>query len=169
MESFLNHAKTELDVLWGKRKSQDEKTQYLTGEYFKWIQKKTKIISNEKEFSIPSDIQIQRGSVFWIDFGFNIDEEFGGKHPAIVLRKGSRTTIVVPLSTQEPTEEQLQSGIYVPIKKVYGFKDIPRWVNILNTTPISIQRYDFSSKPGNIKGWELDKLNESIKKSGLWR
>ncbi len=28
-----------------------------------------------------------RGAVVWIEFGFNIGNEFGGRHPAIIMRK----------------------------------------------------------------------------------
>ena len=74
----------------------------------------------------------------------------------------------MPLSTQEPTNDQKKSGIYVEIKKVWGFKNMTRWVNVLNSTPISIQRFDFASNKGNVKGADLDAINEAIEKSGLW-
>ena len=35
------------------------------------------MIINEKNFSIPDGTHIKRGDVYWIEFGFNIDEEFG--------------------------------------------------------------------------------------------
>jgi hypothetical protein len=43
-----------------------------------------------------------------------------------------------------------------------------RWVNVLNATPISIQRFDFSTH-GNVKGPVLDDINEAMEKTGLWK
>lgn len=169
MEEELKRAKTALDIYYELRKDEtDAKQRQLVREYFDWVKMKTEIIANEKSFVMPEGILIQRGDVFWINFGYNIDEEFGGRHPGIVLRLGSRTAIVLPLSTKEPTQAQMDSGIYVEIKRVYNFKGMKRWVNVLNAMPVSIQRFDFSSK-GNIKGWELDNITEAIEKSGIWK
>ncbi|ACV64574.1 transcriptional modulator of MazE/toxin, MazF [Desulfofarcimen acetoxidans DSM 771] len=122
----------------------------------------------EDSFTIPDGINIKRGTVFWVDFGVNIGQEFGGKHPAIVLRVGGNTAIVVPLTSQEPTDEQKKTELYVEVDKVYGFKNITRWCNVLNTMPVSLQRFDFNSFSGNIKGKILDRLNDAIKRSSLW-
>ncbi|KNY25017.1 type II toxin-antitoxin system PemK/MazF family toxin [Pseudobacteroides cellulosolvens] len=170
MEESLNNAKKSLDKFYEKYcTTDDNKRKLLACDYLKWITIKTKIIYNEKDFRIPENIQIKRGMVFWINFGYNIDEELGGKHPGLVLRIGGKTAIVIPLSTQEPTQEQLKSGTYVEIMKVYNFKNVRRWVNVLNTIPISVQRFDFNSSIGNVKGTELDNINAGMKKSGLWK
>lgn len=170
MEKCLDNAKNALDSYYMKCKSagDDHEIIKLAKNYFNWISKKTNIISNEKEFTIPEDIKIKRGSVFWVDFGYNIDQEMGGRHPAIVLRTGGNTAIVVPLSTKEPSKKYIDSGICVKIGKVWGFANMDRWVNVLNTTPISIQRFDFDSSFGNVKGKDLDNIREGMKKSGLW-
>jgi mRNA-degrading endonuclease toxin of MazEF toxin-antitoxin module len=172
MDNCLKSAKEELDSFHElKSVSQDAKEIELAKEYLTWVQKKTTMILNEKNFSLPEDIklwEIKRGSVFWAEFGYNIDEEFGGRHPALVLRRGGNTVIVLPLSTQEPTEDQKNSGIYVEIPKVWGFRNMTRWVNVLNATPISIQRIDFSGNRGNVKGPDLDNINKAMEKAGLW-
>lgn len=165
----MDTAKNSLDGFFNQKINEtEEKSKKLAAEYLKWVEKKTSLILKEKSFVIPPDVKIIRGSVFWMDFGYNIDEEYGGRHPGIVLRRGGNTAIVLPLSTQEPTPSQLASGVYVEIKRVYGFKHFRRWVNVLNATPVSIQRFTFGSEPANIKGPELDKINEAMEKSGLW-
>ena len=169
MKIRLTNAIQELEKFYDiKSKSNNEKEISLAKDYLAWVQQKTNMIINEKKFSIPDGTHIKRGDVYWIEFGFNIDEEFGGRHPGIVLRRGGNTAIVLPLSTQDPTNDQKKSGIYVEIKKVWGFKNMTRWVNVLNSTPISIQRFDFASNKGNVKGPDLDAINEAIEKSGLW-
>ncbi len=169
MKKYLEDAKNELEQFYNNKKDATGKTYDLACDYLDWVMAKTRIISNEKEFKIPDNIQIKRGMVFWINFGFNIDQELGGRHPGIILRVGGRTSIVLPLSTQEPTPDQVESGLYVRIEKVYGFAEMPRWTNVLNTMPVSIQRFDFNSAIGNIKGWELDKINDAMMNTGLWK
>lgn len=171
MKKALDSAKLKLDNYYETNKDlkEDSKEAYLVKTYFNWIEQKTDIISNEKDFSTPDGVDIKRGSVFWIEFGYNIDQELGGKHPGIILRTGGRTAIVLPLSTQEPSQAELDSGIYVEVDRVYGFKPMKRWVNVLNAMPVSIQRFDFSSKSGNVKGYVLDKIKDGMAKSGLWK
>ncbi|MHB1043343.1 MAG: type II toxin-antitoxin system PemK/MazF family toxin [Eubacteriales bacterium] len=136
--------------------------------FIKHLQNKTEMFIDEEIFQIPDGIVIKRGMVFWVNFGVNIGQEFGGKHPAIVLKVGGKTAIVAPLSSQEPTEKQKNSGTYIEVDKVHGLKNIKRWCNVLNTMPVSLQRFDFNSSTGNVKGYVLDRLNEGIKKSCVW-
>ena len=44
-------------------------------------------ISYDDTMLITRKILLKRGNVVWIDFGFNIGNEFGGMHPAIILKK----------------------------------------------------------------------------------
>ncbi len=144
-----------------------EKKIDLACDYFRWVRQKTQMIMDEDTFKEPKAADIKRGSVCWIHFGFNIGEEFGGKHPGIVLRKGRKTIVVVPLTTKQPTQKQLDSGTYVEVDKVFGFKKMNRWVNVLNITPVSIQRIDYSSNIGDVKGYVLDNITTAIMNSGL--
>lgn len=56
-----------------------------------WDGKKYKFsnsnISIEDTMLIAKYVILKRGNVVWIDFGFNIGNEFGGMHPAIILKK----------------------------------------------------------------------------------
>lgn len=139
----------------------------LAGDYFRWVKQKTQMIMDEDTFQESKAIEIKRGTVCWIHFGFNIGEEFGGKHPGIVLRKGRNTIVVVPLTTKQPTQKQLDSGTYVEVDKVFGFKRMNRWVNVLNIMPVSTQRIDYSSYFGDVKGYVLDNITTAIMISGL--
>lgn len=169
MDISLENAKIKLDEFYEENNAKTDKPYEIAKGYLDWVAQKTEFVKNEKAFTIPDGIVIKRGSVFWAELGHNIDEEYGGRHPVVVLRVGGKTAIVIPLSTQKPTDKQTASGIYAEITKVYGFTSMKRWVNVLNTAPISIQRFDFESNNGNIKGPELDKINAAMAKSKLWR
>lgn len=43
---------------------------------------------NSPEFIEKSKEYIVRGDVVWVEFGFNIGEEFSGRHPAVGNIKG---------------------------------------------------------------------------------
>jgi len=45
----------------------------------------------------------RRGCVVWVEFGYNIGVEFGGRHPAIILRNNRDSLLVAPLSSQVPS------------------------------------------------------------------
>lgn len=137
----------------------------LSASYVTWLLNKTNMVSDEKTFVVDPEKLPKRGEVYWIDFGFNVGSEFGGRHPAIVLRSSGGMVIVLPLSTQKPYPDQMKSGVYVEVDYVRNFKDCRRWVNVLNLTSFSLQRVDFSSNHGHVNGSVLDKINESIIKS----
>ena len=84
MKTRLTNAIQELEKFYDiKSKSNNEKEIALAKDYLAWVQQKTNMIINEKNFSIPDGTHIKRGDVYWIEFGFNIDEEFGGRHPGM--------------------------------------------------------------------------------------
>ena len=130
---------------------------------------KTKIIINSPKFLQKSKECIIRGDVVWVEFGFNIGEEFSGRHPAVVLKNGGKTLLVLPITSKQPTEKQLASKTYVELGKIYNFKAMRRWVNIFNINPISIERIDFTKKEGNIKGTDLDNISKAFLYSDLFK
>lgn len=145
----------------------DEEIIYTASLFLNWLSTKTNLVSNEDQFSKPDKINIRRGSVVWVDFGFNVGEEFGGKHPAVILRVSGKKVFVAPLSSQKPKNPQLPMYVKVGPNDVKRFKKIERWINVLNITGVSIQRIDFSSIPGSIKGSILDDISEAIKIAGI--
>ena len=64
-----------------------------TNNYYQWISTKTQYIIDEPSYVCDKEDKLTRGSVVWIEFGFNIGNEFGGRHPAIILRKTSSSIL----------------------------------------------------------------------------
>ena len=168
--NVLNTTKNTLDEYYDIHKDEDFSNKRNTPkDYLEWVDKKTKIIINSPEFIEKSKECIIRGDVVWVEFGFNIGEEFSGRHPAVVLKNGGKTLLVLPITSKQPTEKQLASKTYVELSKIYNFKSMRRWVNIFNINPISIERIDFSKKKGNVKGIDLDNISKAFLDSDLFK
>lgn len=158
--------KCTLEQLYSKTNLKDIDDRKRTSNYYDWLNKKTNIIINEKDYICNEKSKdIKRGSVVWIEFGFNIGNEFGGRHPAIVLRKTGNSIFVIPLSSQEPEEKK---NYHVKIEKVYNFKNMVRWVNVLKIQNVSLQRVDFDASIGNVKGEALNSINDAVKISHIF-
>ena len=168
--SILNNTKNTLANYYEIHKDENFSNKRNTPkDYLEWIDKKTKIIMNSPAFIRKSKEYIVRGDVVWVEFGFNIGEEFSGRHPAVILKNGGKTLLVLPITSKQPTQKQLDSKIYVELGKIYNFKTMKRWVNIFNIIPISIERIDFSKKKGNIKGIDLDNISKAFLESDLFK
>ena len=61
-------------------------------------------ISKEDAMLLTKKVLLKRGNVVWIDFGFNIGNEFGGMHPAIILKNFDNEIFVLPISSKKPKE-----------------------------------------------------------------
>jgi len=114
---ILNNTKNSLETYYEIHKDEDFTNKRNTPkDYLEWIDKKTKIIINSREFLQKSKECIVRGDVVWVEFGFNIGEEFSGRHPAVVLKNGGKTLLVLPITSKQPTEKQLFSKNYIELK-----------------------------------------------------
>lgn len=163
----LKQATCQIQKFIEKTNMDDNDDRKRTKNYYDWINKKTQIISEEKHFN-PNDEKynnIKRGSVIWVEFGFNVGAEFGGKHPAIVLRRTGSSIFVLPLSSQRPNKIK---PYHVKVEKVYGFKNLIRWTNVLKLKNISLQRVDIDASIGNVKGDVLNEINEAIKQTHIF-
>jgi len=170
MLNILNSAKSSLDNYYEIHKTADYSSKRNTPkDYLSWVDKKTKLIINSSSFLQKAEELIIRGNVVWVEFGFNIGEEFSGRHPALVLKNGGKTLLVLPITSKCPTEKQLASKHYIELGKIYNFKPMRRWINIFNIIPISIERIDFSKKKGNVKGSDLDKISKTFLESDLFK
>ena len=100
-----------------------------TVNYLEWNSLKTDIINTEKEFVLPNNIDdiVKRCNVIWVHFGFNIGSEFGGHHPAIVVRKMGNAVYVIPLDSGNIPEDKKDKGYLIPIRYVYNFQKMPRF------------------------------------------
>ncbi len=147
--------------------SQDGESKAKALNLIKWLNKKIKLVEREESFVVPPlyEIRVKRGYVWWMEFGFNIGYEFGGRHPGVILQRSSGIVWAIPVSSQRPTPEQMRQGIYVEIPVIKGrFEDIPRWVNVLTLMPVSEIRIDFSSASGYVSGSVLDQIREAMER-----
>ncbi|WP_160678771.1 type II toxin-antitoxin system PemK/MazF family toxin [Clostridium sp. C8-1-8] len=115
--------------------------------------------------SLAEALVLKRGSVIWVEFGFNIGHEFGGKHPALILKNISDGFVVAPLSSKKPKEIK---DYHVKVNRVDNFTvKKSRWINIHRIVPISMARVDFDSTIGKVRGEILDSISTAIKKCGI--
>lgn len=129
-------------------------------------------ISKEEIKLLAKKILFRRGNVVWIDFGFNIGNEFGGMHPAIILKNFENDLFVLPVSSKKPIEyvkiekdlyenkisedecKKMKDGIneIVQLNNIIGFKEITRWANITRMKKVSLLRFNFSGTIGRVDG-----------------
>ncbi len=139
-------------------------------------------ISKEDTKLIVEKILLKRGNVVWIDFGFNIGNEFGGMHPAIILKNFDNELFVLPISSKKPKEyirieqeckegkitfkelEEKKNKIteIVQLDSIYKFKNIIRWVNITRMKKVSILRLNFNGTIGKVDGKYMNEISEKI-------
>lgn len=158
-------AKAQIDKLYSSTNLEDNESRKRTNNYYQWVSTKTQYIIDEPTYVYDKEDKLTRGSVVWIEFGFNVGNEFGGRHPAIILRKTGSSIFVVPLSSQEPNNKK---DYHVKIDKVYGFKNMVRWTNVLKLQNVSIQRVDTSASIGNVKGYILNDINSALEKCHIF-
>ena len=140
-------------------------------------------ISKEDTMLLTKKVLLKRGNVVWIDFGFNIGNEFGGMHPAIILKNFDNEIFVLPISSKKPKEyKKLEQDYYnkkitleecekkkgqiteiVQIDNIYRFKDMIRWANITRMKKVSILRLNFNGTIGKVDGKYLSTINEKIR------
>ena len=87
-------------------------------------------ISYNDAMLITRKIVLKRGNVVWIDFGFNIGNEFGGIHPAIILKNLGDDLFVLPVSSKKPME-------YAIIDKEFEDRTVEDWKNTLDVNLIA--------------------------------
>lgn len=127
-------------------------------------------------------VLFKRGNVVWLDFGFNIGNEFGGIHPAVILKNFDTDLFVVPISSKKPpeyvkieqdltdkriTEEECQKQKkeiteIIELSKINGFRNMLRWARITRMKKISILRVNFSGTIGTLDGSDMNAIAEKI-------
>ncbi len=165
LDSSKEYLNTQIENLYAATDIENNKDRKRTHNYYEWLSAKTKLVMNEPSYVCDREAELVRGAVVWIEFGFNIGNEFGGRHPAIILRKTQSSIFVVPLSSQEPS---VKKDYHVKVEKVYGFKNMTRWTNVLKLQNVSIQRVDTKASIGNVKGAVLNDINDALKKCHIF-
>jgi len=140
--------------------------QDLIQKYYSVERKTTNFIANnllnidaQDKRILLHNLVLLRGNVVWVDFGFNIGCEFGGKHPAVILKNIGEVLIVTPITSGIITKPR---QFEVIIDKVYNFSIRDRYTNITRITPISIYRVDLHSPIGSIRSENLKAILEAI-------
>jgi len=139
-------------------------------------------ISYDEAMLITKKILLKRGNVVWIDFGFNIGNEFGGMHPAIILKNFDKELFVLPVSSKKPIEyliieknfedgniseeeckkQKEQVTEIIQLDSIIGFKEMTRWANITRMKKVSILRLNFSGTIGRIDGKYISIISKKI-------
>lgn len=139
-------------------------------------------ISIEDVKMLMKYVLFKRGNVIWLDFGFNIGNEFGGMHPAVILKNFDNDLFVVPISSKKPPEylkieqdlkdKKITDDEYqkrkdditeiIELSKINGFRNMLRWARITRMKKISMLRVNFSGSIGTLDGTDMDKIAEKI-------
>lgn len=117
-------------------------------------------IEYDDKYSMLHGLIFVRGNVVWIDFGFNVGCEFGGKHPAVILKNLGDNIVVAPL-----TSGTLESPrpFEVVINTVYNLPKRNRYTNITRILSVSTYRVDLSSPVGSIHSRDLTSIFAAMK------
>ena len=127
-------------------------------------------------------VLFKRGKVIWLDFGFNIGNEFGGVHPAVILKNFDNDLFVVPISSKKPPEYiKIEQDLkdkkitkyecqkrkeviteIIELSKINGFRNMLRWARITRMKKISMLRVNFSGTIGTLDGIDIDAIAEKI-------
>ena len=153
-----------------------------------YIFKENKYTFNNPKISVD-DVKLlmryvlfKRGNVIWLDFGFNIGNEFGGMHPAVILKNFNNDLFVVPISSKKPpeyvkieqalkdkriTEDECQKQKrditeIIELSKINGFRNMLRWSRITRMKKVSILRVNFSGTIGTLDGSDMNAIVEKI-------
>lgn len=139
-------------------------------------------ITDNDVMLISKKVILKRGNVVWVDFGFNIGNEFGGMHPAIILKNLDNELFVLPVSSKKPLEyikieneykenkisleecENKKKNIteIVQLDNIFGYKNILRWSNITRMKKVSVLRLNFSGSIGSIDGKYMNLISQKI-------
>lgn len=139
-------------------------------------------ISVDEVKKLMKYVLFKRGNVIWLDFGFNIGNEFGGMHPAVILKNFDNDLFVVPISSKKPpeyvkieqdlkdkkiTEEECKKRKnditeIIELSKINGFRNMLRWARITRMKKMSMLRVNFSGTIGTLDGSNMDFIAEKI-------
>jgi len=129
---------------------------YQSGDSY--IKKNVPIDYNDA-FSLLNNMILIAGSVVWVSFGFNIGCEFGGHHPAVIIKHLGKGLIVAPLSTgiKNPNNSR-----QIDVSKVYDFEERNRFTDVTRICPVSVYRVDLTSKIGNVHKTKLQEIKTAL-------
>lgn len=181
MNTLLNDVNSKLNEFVDNTNIEDEDDIKRTKNYLSALLSHIDAINRERNYVLTDeqDQILKRGNVVWVDFGFNIGTEFGGRHPAIILKriKQINQIVVIPLDSSsdipdtELKRENADFWVKILGDEIWGMTNQVRWVNVYNITQISDLRVDFFDNEGKLKYFSvdynvLDRIDEQIKRFG---
>lgn len=115
------------------------------------------ILNDKKVGNDNNDEILKKGNVVWMHYGENLGNEFSGFHPALILdvHKKSGDVYVLPIDSGK---KKGNSDYCVYINRIYGFKDMPRYVNLYRAQWLSVKRIDFNNRVGHIDKKLLEEI-----------
>lgn len=109
--------------------------------------------------NLVKNMIFKRAKVVWVDFGCNLGNEFGGIHPAVILKRSGDNLIVLPLSSGSASTK---GSFIVDVPLVYQFsKKIPRWTSVHRMRTIHPKRILFTTH-GSLPTNTMKLINEAI-------
>ena len=165
MENAYNKAVSSLRNFTDNTNKEDNEDVKRTINYLEWNALKTGIVESENNFSLTDEqlSLIKRGNVLWVNFGFNIGSEFGGHHPAVIIRKMGMGVYVIPLDSGKIPENKKDKDYLISIPYVYGLPKLPRHCNVYKMVCIDPRRFDFNGTYGNLHGKIMTKISNALK------
>lgn len=173
LNTLLDEVYEKLSNMVNKTDQENIKDVKRTRNYLSALSSHIDAIDREREFNLTNKQKgmMIRGNVVWVDFGFNIGTEFGGRHPAIILRVTSnyKSVLVLPIDSESSAPETMEARknkeYWYKIDHVNGMKKMTRWANVYRTIEISSIRIDFSaSTKAFIKYDVLEEIDRLIEK-----
>lgn len=127
-------------------------------------QRNSSVISANDSTLLFKALYLSSRNVVWVDFGFNIGSEFGGRHPAVILKNLGEVLIVAPISTNQNAVQASNTVITFTPQEIYGLPSLRnRFTNITRITPVSLIRVDLDSPIGSVKTQKFNEILQKIK------
>jgi mRNA-degrading endonuclease toxin of MazEF toxin-antitoxin module len=122
-----------------------------------WIIKWSRYLRLESTFKPEYIPRYKRGDIVYVDFGFNVGNEYGGIHYAAVLEvhnhKGNGNIIIIPLTSLDTDKTKDD----VPSSDLYLGSGIIPWTQA-----------DTVAKPSQIRAISKIRIIKPLKKADKW-
>ena len=153
----------------------DKKTRNI---FFESIISGSRILLKEKTENFDtSNLQyIRRNSIVWVDFGFNAGHEFGGRHPAVVLKyiNNGEDVYVIPIDGHPlPIKKRKLDGspkagcVEIPVSDsqgsiIFNMEGRDRWCDVRRLRCISWLLIDFKNVGAYMRKDFVDKIEQEV-------
>lgn len=91
-----------------------------------WLVKWTTFLERESDFNPSRMKRYKQREIVLVDFGFNIDGEFGGRHYAVILEKNnnpaSNVILVAPITSYDPAKGSHPSNVDLGIGTINNYQ-----------------------------------------------